>query len=179
MMDKLFVYLDGDAKGEAGDIGEAGIGIAITDKNGDVVEEISRLIGRATPEVAEYRALIEACRATLPYQPESVIFFTDNQKVANHVNRVFETRAPHLKHLVEMAIGLLNQFPTWRVNFVDQKVNFRAPRLVEQAFHGRIKTQVTRDRFELVLLARASQLSDEGMQRLIDYAERLLDEDRP
>jgi len=131
-MDKLFVYIDGRSRGEPG---EAGIGIAITDKDGNIVEEISRLIGRATSEVAEYRALIEACQRTLSYEPESVIFFTDNQRLANRVNGVFETRSPHIKHLIEIAVGLLNQFPRWRVNYIDRDANFRAPRLVEEAFH--------------------------------------------
>ena len=74
-------------------------------------------------------------------------------------------------------MGLLNRIPQWRVNYVDRDANVRAPRLVEQAFHQSIQAQVTRERMELVLLARASTLSDEGMQRLIDYAERLQEED--
>jgi len=173
-MDKLYVYIDGASRGEPG---EAGVGIAITDKNGDVVEEIAKLIGRATSEVAAYRALIEGCRHVAGHAPESVVFFTDNQKVANHVNRVFETREPHIKHLVEIALGLLNQFPRWRVNCVDRAVNFRAPRLVEQAFHQSLQAQMTRERQILVLQARASQLTDKGLQRLLDAAERMLDEE--
>ena len=172
-MKKLFVYIDGVAKGEPG---EAGIGIAVTNQNGDVMEEISRLIGRATTEVAEYRALIEAARHVASHNPDSVIFFTDNQRVANYVNRVFETREPHIKRLIEVALGLLNRIPQWRVNYVDRDANVRAPRLVEQAFHQSIQAQVTRERMDLVLLARASTLSDEAMQRLLDYAERLQEE---
>jgi len=172
-MKKLFVYTDGAAKGEPG---EAGIGIAITDQNGTLVEEISRLIGRATTEVAEYRALIEAARHVASSGADSVIFFTDNQRVANYVNCVFETREPHIKRLIEIALGLLNRIPQWRVNYVDRDANVRAPRLVEQAFHQSIQAQVTRERMELVLLARASTLGDDAMQRLIDYAERLQEE---
>ena len=100
----------------------------------------------------------------------------DNQRVANYVNRVFETREPHIKRLIEIALGLLNQIPQWRVNYVNRGANVRAPRLVEQAFHQSIQAQVSRDRMELVLLARASTLNDDAMQRLVDYAERLQEE---
>ena len=173
-MDKLFVYIDGVAKGNPG---EAAIGIAITDPEGNVIEEVSRFIGRATTEVAEYQALIEACKFTAVYKPQSVIFFTDNQKVSNHINHVFESRAPHIRHLVGIAIGLLNRFPRWRVNYVDVRANIRAPRLVERAFHQNVKVQVARERLELILHSRSAGLSDVALQRLIDYAERLQEEE--
>ena len=173
-MDKLFVYVDGAAKGNPG---EAAIGVAITDPDGNVIEEISRLIGRATTEVAEYQGLIEACKFAAAYNPQSVLFFTDNQKVANHINHVFETRAPNIKRMVEIAIGLLNQFPRWRVNYVDAYANTRAPRLVERAFHQNVKVQVARERLEFVLQARVAGLSDASLQRLIDLAGRLQEEE--
>jgi len=173
-MDKLFVYIDGTARGEPGD---AAIGIAITTPDGAVVEEISRLIGRSTTEVAEYRALIDACRQVFAYEPTSVVFFTHNQRMANYINRVFETREPHIKRQVEVSLGLLNQLPRWRVNYVDQKINMRAPRLVEQAFHQSLQAQVTRERMELVLLARAATLSDDAMERLLAFADKLREED--
>jgi ribonuclease HI len=169
-MDKLFIYVDGAARGEPG---EAGIGVALTDKDGNVIEEVSRLIGRTTTEVAEYRALIEGCRLARTYSPDAAIFFTDDQDLVNQLNGLVETRKPHLRHLIESVKELLNEFPRWRVNYVDRAANPRAPRLVERAFHRRIQSEVTRQRLELRLLARAASLSEEEMQRLIDYAERL------
>ncbi|MCX6095670.1 MAG: reverse transcriptase-like protein [Candidatus Bipolaricaulota bacterium] len=169
-MEKVFVYVDGRARNGPG---EAGIGIAITDKDGNVLEEVSRLIGRTTSEVAEYRALIEGCRRAHAYSPQSAIFFVANQNLANEVNGLFGTRQPHLRHLVEVAKALLNEFPQWRVNLIDSDANRLALRLVEQAFHSRIQAQMTRERLELRLLARASRLTDEEMEELIAYAERL------
>ena len=173
-MDKLFVYIDAEAKGTPG---EAAIGIAITDPEGGVIEEISQLIGRATPQVAGYQSLIEACKAAATHKPQSVIFFTSSQDVANHVNHVFESRAPHIRRLVEIAIGLLNQFPRWRVNYVDSRANIRAPRLVERAFHHTVKVQVARERLELILHSKIGSLSDAALQRLIEVADRLQEED--
>jgi len=172
-MGKLFVYVDGRSEGEPGD---AGIGIAITDPQGNVVDEISRMIGRATTEVAEYRALIEACRYVVTLEPDSVIFFTDNQRLSNHINGVFVSREPAIQHLVEEALGLLNRFPQWRVNHVDRYANVRAPGLVDRAFHRSSQTHIVRDRLEAQLLGCASALTEDEMRRLIDYAERLRDE---
>ncbi|GAG32051.1 unnamed protein product, partial [marine sediment metagenome] len=120
---------------------------------------------------------IEASKFAAVHKPQSVIFFTDSQKVANHINHVFESRAPHIKHLVEIAIGLLNQFPLWRVNYVDPHANIRAPRLVERAFYQNIRVQVARERLELILHSRSTGLSDAALQRLINYAEHLQEEE--
>ena len=173
-MDKVFVYVDGRARSGAG---EAGIGIAITDKDGNVLEEVSHLIGRTTSEVAEYRALIEGAERAQAYSPGLEIFFVDNQNLVNGINGLFVSRQPHLRHLTEAAKVLLDGFPQWRVNLIDDDTNRLAQRLVEQAFHNRIAAQATRERLELRLLARASRLADEEMEELIRYAERLAEKD--
>jgi ribonuclease HI len=169
-MDKLFVYIAGRAQGEPGD---AGIGVAIIDKDGNIIEEVSHLIGRATSQVARYRALIEGAEHALAYSPQSIILFTDDQHLVNQINGVFPTREPHLKHLLEVAKGVLNQFSRWRVNFVDRDVNHRAPRLVEQAFHNRIQARITREHLQIRLTARVAALSDEDLKQVIEYAEHL------
>jgi len=169
-MDKLFVYSAGRAQGEPGD---AGIGVAIIDKDGNIIEEVSHLIGRATSQVARYRALIEGAQHALAYSPRSIILFTDDQHLVNRINGVFPTREPHLKHLLEVAKGVLNQFSQWRVNFVDHDVNHRAPRLVEQAFHNRIQERITREHLQIRLTARVAVLSEENLKRVIEYAEHL------
>ena len=169
-MDKLFVYTDARAQG---DPGEAGIGIAVTDKDGNVIEEIARLIGRATPQIARYRALIEAAHAALAYSPKSVIFFSDDQHLVNHINGVFTTREPHVKHLLEIARGVLDNFPQWRVNSIDHNVNRHASRLVEQAFHDHSRAKMSREHLELRLLARVATLNDARLEELIKFAENL------
>jgi len=169
-MKKLFVYVDGTARGNPG---QAAVGIAIADRRGEFIDETAYVIGRTTPEVAEYRALIEAARYVAKYSPAAVVFFTDNQQLANYINGVFDARKPNLRQLLERARDLLNQYPSWRVNYVDPVALRRAPLLVEQAFHHRIQAQLTRDRLELELLAVMAELDERGVRRVIDFANSL------
>jgi hypothetical protein len=46
---------------------------------------------------------------------------------------------------------------------------------VEEAFHRNLHAQMTREKLETALLSRAASLSEEGMQKLLDLAERLRD----
>ena len=169
-MEKLFVYVEGRARDEPG---EAAIGIAVTDTRGNVVEEVAQLIGRATSQIAQYRALMEGCRLACEHAPQAVIFFTNDQDLANYVNGVFEPRQPQEKHLIEAAKSLLNEFPQWRVNLIDRAAQSRASRLVEGAFHDKRRTRRAHERLEARLLAQTAALNEPQMERLIEYAREL------
>jgi len=52
---RWLLMVDGAARGNPGD---AGCGAAIYDENGVVVKELSRYLGRATNNVAEYEGLL-------------------------------------------------------------------------------------------------------------------------
>jgi len=173
-MEKLFAYIDARTQGEPG---EAGIGIAITDKDGNVIEEIAHLIGRSSSRIAHYRALIEGARAAIAYSPQSVIFFLNDQQLVNYINGVFATREPHVKHLIEIAKGILNNFPQWRVNFIDRNVNRLAVRLVERAFHDNVQAKIGRENLELRLLSRVATLDDDNLEQVIEFAERMQSRD--
>ena len=54
-MDRLTVNVDGGARGNPG---PAAIAAVVRDDDGEVLEEVSERIGKATNNVAEYRALL-------------------------------------------------------------------------------------------------------------------------
>ena len=174
IMEKLFVYVEGRARDEPG---EAAIGVAVTDTRGNVVEEVTRIIGRATSQIAQYRALMEGCRLAYEYTPQAVIFFTNDQDLTNHINGVFESRQPQVKHLIEATKSLLNEFPQWRVNLIDRAAHSRASRLVERAFYDKHQTRRARERLETRLLAQTAALGEPQMERLIEYAKELKETD--
>ncbi len=175
-MEKLLIYVDGTAQGNPGD---AGIGVVISDSQGNIVEEISKYIGRSTNNVAEYRALIEAAQAALEYMPQRALFFTDSQLVANQINGLYRIRQPHLDALNRQAEDLLHRLPNWQVRYIERTANWQAHRLAQRAIYERSGADPGRALRETLLdrlCALAERLDEEGQRKLIEYARRLLEE---
>lgn len=169
-MRKLFVHVDGASRGNPG---EAAIGVLLTDEHGNTIEEVSELIGQATNNVAEYRALIEGVRRALNYLPEEAIFLTDNELVANQINGLYRVREPHLQHLNQRVLELLSRLPRWRVNYIEREANYKAHRLAMRAFRERTRQERERSRLlnEIEDVLRDLDLDD--LRRVLSYANSL------
>jgi ribonuclease HI len=171
-MEKLFVNVDGAAQGNPG---EAAIGIVIANDQGDVIKEISEHIGRTTNNVAEYRALIEAIKAVLSYNPQRVIFFTDSQLLANQVNGLYRIRRPHLEPLNRHVHELLEKLPSWQVNYVERDANWKAHRLAQKALLEKVAKEAEAGLPERI--RRKVELLDElDQRRVLEFVNRLYEE---
>jgi len=169
-MRKLFVHVDGASRGNPG---EAAIGVLLTDEHGNTVEEVSELIGQATNNVAEYRALIEGIRRALNYLPEEAIFLTDNELVANQINGLYRVREPHLQHLNQQALELLSRLPRWRVNYIEREANYRAHRLAMRAFRERTRQEREKSRLLNEIEGVLRELDLDGLRRVLSYVNSL------
>ena len=169
-MRKIFVNVDGSSRGNPG---ESSIGVLVTDDKGQVLEQISKLIGRGTGNVAEYKALLEGIRVSTELAPEEAVFLTDNQLVANQVNGFYQAREPHLDLLNRQVLDMLARLPRWRMNFVDREVNNPAHRLAEQAFRERSRQE--RERVDLIqgIGYLLEDMPVEDLRRLVAYARSL------
>ena len=177
-MDKLLVNVDGACQGNPGD---ASYGVVLIDGEGNVVEELGSYIGRTTNNVAEYKALIAGIEASIPYRPKRAIFFMDSQLVVNQVNGLYRVRQPHLNALYQDAHDLLDKLPAWEVKYVERTANWQAHRVAQRALFERSgsETQESRtsksstiDRLQFT----AEQLNDYDQRKVLQYAQRLLDE---
>lgn len=151
----IVVHTDGGARGNPG---PAAVGIVIEisnikyqiskseDKEKKEVIEFSRLIGEATNNVAEYRAVITALekvrdltRAATDEQKErvSVQFYLDSTLVVNQLNGKFKVKEPILREFL-MRIRLLEQEVGGSVHyvFIPREQNQRADFLVNSALDG-------------------------------------------
>ena len=128
--DRYHLYTDGGARGNPG---PAGIGARLMTAAGDVVEDVSDYIGKATNNVAEYQALIAGLEVALDRGVERLDVFLDSELVVRQVNGQYKVKDAGLKPLHQQACLLLSKFHEVDVKHVRREQNSAADALVNQA----------------------------------------------
>ena len=127
-------YLLNTDGGNSGDpLGRAAIGALLRTRRLVTVAQISRPIGPATHNVAEYRALIEGLKLARDHGIQRIRVFMDSELVVDQVNGVSAVRQARLTELHEVASGLRAQFQSIRISWVPREMNAEADRLVRDA----------------------------------------------
>jgi len=111
----------------------AAIGALLRTRRLAHVAQISRPIGPATHNVAEYRALIEGLTLARLHGVQHVRVYTDSELVVDQMNGVSAVRQEHLQELHQAATGLVALFRSIRVSWVPREMNAEADRLVRDA----------------------------------------------
>lgn len=122
----LVANVDGAARGNPG---PAGIGVFLTDPDGNVVKEIAEPLGIATNNVAEYSALIRALEEAVSLGCTRISVITDSELMARQLNGQYRVKTPHIVPLYERAIRLLLCFDSASVTHVRREKNKEADRL--------------------------------------------------
>ncbi|HWN08225.1 MAG TPA: reverse transcriptase-like protein [Pyrinomonadaceae bacterium] len=129
---------DGSGNGTVVNPDEGAIGVVLMDPGGNPVSggEISRRIGPATNNIAEYKALIEGLRLAQLKGIKRIRVFLDSELVVDQINGVSQVNAEHLKPWHDKALTLFNQFPNCRISWVPRKWNRSADHLAARALRG-------------------------------------------
>ena len=141
-MDKIIIYSDGGSRGNPG---PAGIGVVIDGK-----AEISKCIGTATNNQAEYTAVIEALKWVLENSNRSnptyevgfgepdnnlkIELFLDSQLVVEQLNQRYKLKNEGLKPLfnqIQELIGKIGGKVTF--SHIPREKNVKADKLVNKA----------------------------------------------
>ncbi len=125
-MSTLTIFSDGASKGNPGD---AGIGVVISDENGEVVCEVGQYIGKATNNAAEYAALIRGLQEAARLGAIEVEISTDSELLARQITGVYKVKSANLKPYYEQAIALLRSFRQASISHVMREFNTRADEL--------------------------------------------------
>ena len=84
----------------------AAIGAVLYDSHGRVVDTLSRTIGPATNNTAEYRAFIEGLEMALLHNAHCLVVRSDSQLVVRQLRGTYKVRSATLKPLHSKAVEL-------------------------------------------------------------------------
>ena len=136
MSGELDVFIDGASKGNPG---PSGIGVVLC-RQGKPIETVSRYIGPATNNIAEYNAFIAGLQAAQSLQAQSLNVFTDSELLARQVNGQYKVKNGQIRVLFEQAIGLMAAFSRVTVRHIPREQNSHADRLATLAVeHNRAR----------------------------------------
>ena len=105
------VYTDGASRGNPG---PASIGAVIFNASGDEVHTVSRRLGRATNNEAEYQAVIAGLEAALGLGGGSVDLRMDSQLIVRQLEFRYRVRNARLRPFFERIVELKRQFDASR-----------------------------------------------------------------
>jgi len=123
------VFCDGASRSNPGD---ASIGVSIL-FDGKEVHAISKKIGIATNNEAEYQALIDGLNFCIDNSIKEIDVFLDSNLVVEQVNKNFKVKAGNLKVLNSKVDELIQEFNFIKINHVYREENKRADQLANMA----------------------------------------------
>jgi ribonuclease HI len=129
-MKKLIIHTDGGARGNPG---PAGLGVYITDPEGEVLMEHSRYLGEMTNNQAEYTAVIDALEHAHELGADEVDLFLDSELVVRQLSGEYRVKDQELAKLFIRVWNLKTGLKKVRFTHVRRERNKEADRLVNEA----------------------------------------------
>jgi len=128
----LNIFADGGSRGNPG---PAAVGVVILDGKGERVGEISRYIGAATNNAAEYLAVVYGLQEAVFLKAEKVILNLDSQLVARQLKGEYRVKDQDLLKYFDLALNLFKGFDKVEIREVPREKNKEADALVNKAIN--------------------------------------------
>lgn len=127
---KVIVHVDGGARGNPG---PAAAACVISSPDGEVLGEHSQLLGRATNNVAEYRALLLGLARARDIGASEIEVVGDSELIAKQVGGIYKVKHEAMRPLYLQAMEALRGFDRWSIRTVPRAQNAHADALVNAA----------------------------------------------
>jgi ribonuclease HI len=127
---KVIVHVDGGARGNPG---PAAAACVISSPAGELLGEDAQLLGRATNNVAEYRALLLGLQRARELGAEEVEVVGDSELIAKQVQGLYKVKHEAMRPLHRESLAALRGFDRWSIRTVPRAENARADALVNAA----------------------------------------------
>lgn len=130
---KVVVNVDGGARGNPG---PAAIAAVVQEPDGGVLEERGERIGRATNNVAEYKALLLGIEMARALGAKELDLVGDSELIVKQVKGEYKVKDATMRELHAEAKKALRNFDSWSIRHVRREHNSEADRLVNEALDG-------------------------------------------
>lgn len=134
MKERLTLEFDGGSRGNPG---PAGIGVVIRAEDGTPIYTLGRYIGRATNNVAEYRALITALEEAKKLGATKIIIRGDSELIVRQMTGQYKVKHPDMKVLYDEAQRLIRGFASAKIEHNLRHKNDLADKLANLAMDRR------------------------------------------
>jgi len=133
-MERITIQFDGGSRGNPG---PAGIGIVLSAVDGTPLVALGRCIGRATNNVAEYKALIAGLQEAKRLGATKVLIRGDSELIIKQLRGEYRVRHPDMIILHAQARRLLDEFDQAVIEHNLRAKNVLADKLVNLALDRR------------------------------------------
>jgi ribonuclease HI len=127
---KVIVHVDGGARGNPG---PAAAACVLSSPDGELLGEHAQLLGTATNNVAEYRALLLGLERARELGASEVEVIGDSELIAKQVQGIYKVKHPAMRPLHLDAMKALKGFARWSIRTVPRAQNADADALVNAA----------------------------------------------
>jgi len=130
MNELITIQFDGGSRGNPG---PAGIGVVLRAQDGTTLVTLGRFIGRATNNVAEYRALITGLEKAVELGAKKIMIRGDSELIIKQMRGEYRVKNAELKTLYDEAQVLYRKFEQARIEHNYRDSNTLADRLANMA----------------------------------------------
>ncbi len=130
----LALWFDGASRGNGQPGARASVGGLVRDADtGEVLAEVSTVIGEETNNVAEYQALLETLRCANAFGADTLRVHGDSALVINQLRGEWKVKAPHLHPLIRSVRDAVRGYQQVEFVHVRREHNREADALANQA----------------------------------------------
>ncbi len=124
------LFTDGGARGNPG---PSAVGVVIQNDAGEIIYELSKFIGNATNNEAEYKALLYGIREAVEKKVDHMEVYMDSELVVKQMRREYKVKNAQLLTTFNEIVSLLSNFKNISFTHIRREKNKRADALVNQA----------------------------------------------
>jgi ribonuclease HI len=124
------IHTDGASRGNPG---PAAVGMVFGLKGGEKLAGYCEAIGKATNNVAEYRAVVIALEHCQRWQVKRVHLKMDSELIVRQLHGAYRVKSPDLRPLYQQVMFLTKGLDEFRVTHIKRAFNAQADGLANQA----------------------------------------------